>query len=169
MSIEKNLQTMADNSERIAATLEGILSAISNGVAVNNVAAAPSTTGAEPTGVTSTKDSAAETAAKEELAKAEKAKKAALAKAAKEQATKEAEVEAEKAKNTGDAVSYDSIKAVVTELAGKGPDGITAIKGVLKNYGAAKASDVPKDKWGELLTKFEQAKTKLEGDDGDFA
>lgn len=165
MSIEKNLQTLADNSERIAAALEGILSAISNGVAVNSVVAAPTATGAEPSGVTSTKDSDAEAAAKEELAKAEKAKKAAAAKAAKEEAAKAAK-EAETAK--GDAVSYDSIKAVVTELAGKGPDGITAIKGVLKNYGAAKASDVPEDKWGELLTKFEQAKTELEGGNGDF-
>lgn len=164
MSIEKNLQTMVDNSERIATALEGILSAISNGVVQKATSVA---TGVEvnTAGMTSTKDDAAETAAAEAAAKAEKAKKAAAAKAAKEEAAKAA-AEADKAK--GEAVSYDSIKAVVTELAGAGPNGITAIKDVLKDYGAAKASDVPEDKWGELLAKFEQAKAEMEGG-GDYA
>lgn len=169
MSIEKNIQTLADNSERIAAALEGILAAISNGVSVNN-ASAPASAGAEPSGVTTTKvvESTSDAEA-EAAAKAEKAKKAAATKAAKEEAAAKAAAAELAAKDKApQGVSYDSIKAVVTELAGKGPDGITAIKGVLNVYGAAKASDVPEEKWAELLAGFEKAKAELEGN-GDFA
>jgi len=167
MSIEKNLQTLADNSERIATALEAILTAISNGVAVNAVAAAPATTGAEPAGVSSAKDADAAADA-ENAAKAEKAKKAAAAKAAKEEAAAKAAKEAEKDKPAEEEVSYDTIKAVVTEMAGKGPDGVSAIRSVLKKYGAAKASDVPEEKWSEMLAAFNAAKEALESG-GDLA
>lgn len=163
MSIEKNIQTLADNSERIAAALEGILAAVSNGVSVSNTGAAPVAAGITATKVVEDSSDA------EAKAASAKAAKAAAAKAAKEEAAAKAAAAELAAKDKApQGVSYDSIKAVVTELAGKGPDGITAIKGVLNIYGAAKASDVPEEKWAELLAGFEKAKAELEGN-GDFA
>lgn len=164
MSIEKNIQTLADNSERIAAALEGILAASDILSALSNGAtAAPAATGVTTSKVVENTSDA------EAAAKAEKAKKAAATKAAKEEAADKAAAAELAAKDKApQGVSYDSIKAVVTELAGKGPDGITAIKGVLNVYGAAKASDVPEEKWAELLAGFEKAKAELEGN-GDFA
>lgn len=162
MSIEKNIETLAENSTRIAAALEGILAAINNG---GGARPAPAVAGSDqPSGVTSGKvvEGTAEADAKAAKAKAK------AEKAVKEEAAARAAADSKLAakigtKPAGTTVSYDSIKALVTEMAGT-PDGVTAIRSVFKTFGVVKASDLPEEKWGELLAALEKAKA---GDAGE--
>lgn len=143
MSIEKNIETLANNSDRIAAALEGILAELAK---ANSSAPALATTGAEP----DTKVTASKADKKPKSGKAEEPETKKEEKPAPEQV-------ADTGKKSAETVSYDSIKAIVTEMAGT-PDGVTAIKSVLKSFGVAKASDLAEEKWGELLVALEKAK-----------
>ena len=63
---------------------------------------------------------------------------------------------------------YDVLKAEVLRLANKGAEGRERTAALLKEFGAAKAIDVPVERWNELLGRFQKESAELDGA-GDFA
>lgn len=62
---------------------------------------------------------------------------------------------------------YDVLKAEVLRLANKGAEGRERTAALLKEFGAAKAIDVPVERWNELLGRFQKESAELDGA-GDF-
>ena len=62
---------------------------------------------------------------------------------------------------------YDVLKAEVLHLANKGAEGRERTAALLKEFGAAKAIDVPVERWNELLGRFQKESAELDGA-GDF-
>lgn len=151
--------TIEATLDRIAAALERLADAKSS--------ATPAATPDAPKASRGRPKKEAETPTQPEAPKAEQAK----AEPAQAEAPKAEPVQAQPAPAAAAAeppFEYDVLKAEVLRLANKGAEGRERTAALLKEFGAAKAIDVPVERWNELLGRFQKEIAELDGA-GDFA
>ena len=152
MSIENDLKRIADTLEAITEKLGNQPSSASNApvAATTPVQEKPATTRKRRT-----KEEMAAAAAEAAAAKVE-------AKAPNPEPVQAEPAQAEPAQEAAPPFEYDFLKTEVLRLANMGAEGRAATAALMKDFGVAKAIEVPTSRWSELYGRVQTEIAKLE-------